>query len=81
MACKCGSTRIISGGGKASDLQSWSFMKDGELVHEKEADYAPYIPKVCGGDYIDFRFCADCGTIQGFKPLSDEELEEIFEDN
>jgi hypothetical protein len=78
MACKCGSTRIISVGAKASDCQNWSYEKDGELIGDKQ-DYAPYIPKVAGGDYIQLEFCADCGQIQNFKPVSEEMLAEYFE--
>ena len=36
--------------------------------------YAPRIAGVCGGDYMRLSFCLDCGKIQGFKPISDQEL-------
>jgi hypothetical protein len=36
--------------------------------------YAPRGLGIGGGDYIEFGFCADCGTIQGFVPLSDAEI-------
>lgn len=78
MTCKCGSTRLLSVGAKASDLQCWRYEKDGELVGEKE-DYAPYIKSVSGGDYIELEFCADCGQIQQFEPVSEDALNEYFE--
>jgi hypothetical protein len=37
--------------------------------------YAPHIDNVSGGDYIDFSFCAICGQIQNFTPMTDEQIE------
>jgi hypothetical protein len=60
--------------GKSSDLHSW------EIPHLNINDdgYAPLIPKVCGGDDINIAFCLDCGQIQNFTPLSDNDLKEIL---
>lgn len=45
MACKCGSTRIIS----------------------------------VGGDYIQIKVCADCGTLQGFNTdMTDDQIIEAL---
>ena len=68
MSCECGSERIISLSGKTSDLANTSyneFQKDG---------YVPYDLGIGGGDYIEFEFCADCGKIQDFHSLTDEEI-------
>jgi hypothetical protein len=78
MSCKCGSTRILSVGAKASDCQNWTYEKDGELVGEKQ-DYAPHIQGVARGDYIEMQFCADCGQIQDFERVPEAELTEYFE--
>jgi predicted nucleotidyltransferase len=78
MTCKCGSTRILSVGAKASDCQSWYYEKNGEQVGSKEQDYAPHIQSVASGDYIDMEFCADCGQIQNFEPIAESDLEEYF---
>lgn len=70
MTCKCGSKRLMNLSGKSSDLHSWEIE---HLKHEGDG-YAPDIPHVCDGDYIDFTFCLDCGQIQHFSPVSDEYL-------
>lgn len=38
--------------------------------------YVPYTLNIGGGDYIDFRFCADCGKILENFPLESIDLEE-----
>ena len=39
---------------------------------------------VGGGDYIEFRYCLDCGRIQDSNratfPIPDERIEEVFEE-
>ncbi len=70
MSCKCGSSRIVSVSGKTSDC---FFAKLGDREHEG------YVPSTLGvgcGDYVEFRYCADCGTIQGQAfPLPDDPFE------
>lgn len=76
MTCVCGSDRIISVGGKTSDM-SWASYKD--LSHN---GYVISGLGVGRSDYLEIDFCADCGrlqTTQGF-PLSDEDIREAFED-
>jgi hypothetical protein len=68
MTCKCGSTRIISIYGKCSDLSVTNYGP-----HEHEG-YVPYGLGIGGGDDISFKFCADCGTIQKFKPLTEADI-------
>lgn len=71
MVCKkCESERSITISGKVSDLcavtiNHLSFTTEG---------YPPLIPNVCGNEMIRFTFCVDCGTIQGYQPMSDNEL-------
>lgn len=73
MACKCGSTRIISVGGKCSDMSSARY---GEVKHD---GYVPSIKGIGGGDYIQIKVCADCGTLQGFNTdMTDDQIIEAL---
>lgn len=77
MNCKhCDSERIASITAKHNDLFDINI---DHLGYNKYDDYAPVIPGVCGGDYTEFSFCLDCGTIQEFSALSDEQLKDILE--
>lgn len=70
----CVHERTFSIGGKASDRHNW-FWPDGS-----EGDgYAPNIPGLCGGDYVDLEVCIDCKIVIGF-PSADEILELQEED-
>lgn len=73
MTCKCGSIRIIRLYGKCADRSVTQYGK-----HEHEG-YVPSGLGIGGGDDIDFHFCADCGQIQGFKPLTEQDIMEAFE--
>ena len=73
MTCKCGSTTIISINGKCRDLFDCSYNSRSGKTYE----YDGYVPSGLGigeGDYIEFDFCAVCGTIQGFEPLSEQDI-------
>ena len=75
MACiKCDSTRLMSIDAKSSDL---NFVEVPHLDVEHDG-YAPNIPGVCGGDYVNLTFCLDCGQIQNFKTVDDDKLKEFF---
>lgn len=67
--CKCGSTRILAVSAKCSDLFS---INDGKRWHNG------YVPANLNlgddEDYLEFDFCADCGLIQDFTPLSDDAI-------
>lgn len=71
MSCqRCNSERVIDIYGKTSDLF-------GASISEKEYEgYVPFDLGVGGGDDISFRYCADCGQIQGTFPLPVTELEQ-----
>lgn len=73
MSCqKCGSDRMMSVGGKTSDMC---------CVTYKDMDRNDYVPRglnIGGGDYLSFRVCLDCGTMKGQWPLSDEAVEEAL---
>ena len=62
--CKCGSGRIASMNAKCSDCCSID-LPHGETLN----GYVPKNLNIGGGDYIKFRFCMDCGRIQGEFPL------------
>lgn len=70
----CEHKRILEVGAKASDLQNFA-VPHLELEHN---GYAPHITHLCSGDYIEFSICLDCGVVVGFKPISDEDITEIF---
>lgn len=72
----CKHKRLLEVGAKASDLQNYAVPHLG-LDHD---GYAPHITHLCGGDYIEFSICLDCGVVVGFKPISDEEIIAIFGD-
>ena len=69
-ACmKCKSTRVAHAQGKCSDMSS---------VNIGDKEHMGYLPSDLGigdGDYFDFRYCLDCGTIQYVWPLPKTELE------
>lgn len=70
MNCDCGSERIVHISGKCSDM---CVMIVDHLDLECNG-YAPRIQDISGGDYISFDFCADCGHLFDFEPISDEKL-------
>lgn len=68
MACQsCESERVISVGGKASDMH---FVAAPHLDYEHDG-YLPSIPNIGGGDYTEFDVCLECGQVQGEWPVSD----------
>ena len=79
MKCKCGNEKLVSIHAHCQDRCSVDY---GDKTIS-EADYAPRIDGICGGDYIKFTFCPECGTIQAdfpkdmreFLPEEDEDGE------
>lgn len=71
MNCTCENKRVITIVGKCGDMCG-SFCEE---LNAKQEGYPPYIKNVSGGDYIDFSFCAICGQIQDFSPMTDEQIE------
>jgi len=70
MKCKrCESPRVVSVTGKCSDCCSWS------LGDEENDGYLPGDMGIGGGDYIEFRFCLECGQIQSKFPRPPTEIE------
>ena len=68
MNCKkCNSDRIISINGKTCDCFTTNY---------KDTEYTGYVPDDIGlgegGDYIEFDYCLDCGTIQGPFPIVED---------
>lgn len=65
--CKC--TRIVSVNAKCSDMFDASLSEP----NRNRVDIEGYVPRdlnVGGGDYVRFKYCADCGQIQNFTPLA-----------
>ena len=61
-------TRIIEVSGKTGDLCD---------IWYKGKSRDGYVPDNLGigsGDYLEFDVCAECGRIQDFNPLADEEI-------
>ena len=59
---------------KGNDLQKYT-NPHLEIDHD---GYASFIDNLRGGDYVQFEICLDCGTVIGFKLMTDEELLEYF---
>lgn len=70
MTCKCGSVRLMEISCKHNDLASLN------VAHLDIKEYYGNFPYVgsFGGDYTDLTVCLDCGQIQNWKPISDDEL-------
>ncbi len=66
---KCASHRIGTVSGKCSDLSDFS------LGNISKDGYLPSDIGIGGGDYIEFSYCLDCGTIEGTFPLPPTEIE------
>ena len=72
----CDHKRILKLDAKADDRQ---FHTVAHLGIERDG-YAPRIEGLCGGDYVRFKVCLDCGVITTMKlPVTDEDIEEAFE--
>ncbi len=66
MVCKnCKSTNIASVHAKCSDMCSVIY-EDG---YEREG-YVPAGIGIGGGDYVEFKYCLNCGMIQDDFPLT-----------
>lgn len=74
MTCKCGSNRIAEVRGKCADLSTTS-------IPHLDFEHEGYVMDlgVGSGDNVELSFCLDCGHIQGFLPISDEEITEMEE--
>lgn len=70
MSCTSSCKRIATVGGKTSDMFSAS-IAGGQTYH----GYVLSDLGIGGGDYLNFKFCMDCGQIQGKFPLPPSELE------
>ena len=65
----CASDRIFSISAKSSDLNFCQF-------RNKESDgYSPLVKNICGGDYVEFSACLECGKIQGKFPVEDPDMD------
>lgn len=71
----CVSNRIISISSKSSDLND---VQIGSVNHD---GYLPDDLGIGGGDYVEFDFCANCGTIRGTWPLPLTNIERGNEDD
>lgn len=71
MTCqKCGSRRVAQIDAKCDDRCC-------AQVEEFESnDYVPSDWGIGGGDYVRFKFCMQCGTIQGDFPLLETDMEQ-----
>ncbi len=67
--CQCGSDRIASVNAKCSDCC---------FVYMDKMDHHGYVPSdmgIGGGDYVEFRYCLNCGKMQDNFPLPLTKLE------
>ena len=64
MRCqRCQSKRVADVNGKTADLCGIS------LGEHESFGYVPLDLGLGGGDYLRFRYCLDCGQLQGMFPL------------
>lgn len=72
----CGKKRLAKIGAKCDD--NCAVAVGGRAKH----GYAPSDMELGpGGDYVIFRYCLDCGQIQGDFPLNQTELEAVAEED
>lgn len=73
MSCRCGSNRLVIFAGKHDDRASLRILHLG-------VDTLDGIPRVgfkgFGGDYFEAEVCMDCGTIQNWRVLSDQDIKD-----
>lgn len=75
MKCeKCESNRILQLNAKSSNL---NFVEVPHLDIERDG-CVPNISFIGGGDYVELDVCLDCGHIQNFHQLNDEEIKDAF---
>ena len=85
MSCqRCKSERIAEVSAKCSDMCSV------DLGDSRMNGYVPEDMGIGGGDYIDFKWCLECGQLQGKFPLpaagiekdiTDEQVVEFFDNH
>ena len=71
LCLKCGSTRIADVSGKCSDCCS--------LIYDGHSDsgYVTGGIGIGGGDYLEFRYCLECGQIQDKFPVEDPDFDDV----
>lgn len=74
MTCTCGSDRILCIGGKVSDMGHFNIPHLG-VEHHGSMPYE-ITPSLCHGDYIEMEICMDCGRVQNFEPVTDDDVRE-----
>lgn len=72
MSCKCGKELIIHVQAHSKDCTNITY---GKIEHN---GYVPHDLGIGGGDDVEFDFCANCGQIQDFSPLTDAEIKEAL---
>lgn len=74
MACKCGSERIMYFCAKCND--EFGFIYKGK-------EYDGYVPNIFSfngfGDYVQCGICLDCGQIQDWVKVDEENIMELVE--
>lgn len=75
MACKCGSSRLLSISGRTGDECYVLYSNTGRLENN---GYVPLGLGIGGGDYLEFDVCVDCGTLQTNFPISEETIQQAL---
>ena len=65
---------------KCSDMCSADLIDENYVVLATKDGYAPDIPNLCSGDYIDFEIDITTGKIVGWQPQTPEEIINAIED-
>lgn len=82
MTCKCGSDRIARLHAKHSDMVTFhvhhmNFVTDGRVPYVNYVNGDQFL----GGDYLNLVFCLDCGRLQNFVKIDDDEIDETLNDH
>lgn len=74
MKCECGSPRIMEIYAKHNDLATMTVRH----LHVRVDGYLPYIG-IFGGSELNLKVCMECGRIQKFKQITDDEIQKSAE--
>jgi hypothetical protein len=72
---RCQSHRVANAGGKCSDM---GYFQMGSIDHD---GYLPSDVGIGGGDYVEIRYCLDCGQMQGSWPVAESDIEKGEDDS
>ena len=76
MTCECGSDRILQISAKHDDRCSFQVPHLDVVVDENMLYVGPF-----GGDYTNLEICMDCGRVQDWEAITDEDIKAAMGDD